>query len=149
MRNTSSHSQISASQTERLASKRIRGGSNHDIASGRSLKLNNVSVYANQLIDAANIDAASLSSRRQQRDRRSLHFFTFQVQDDGGTADGSLDTDVTPRTMTLNVMPSGFVNHAPVGATTHSKQAKIFRIPLSGDFGFDDLMTRRNHFLVS
>jgi hypothetical protein len=29
--------------------------------------------------------------------------FTFQVQDDGGTADGGVDTDPTPRTMTIDV----------------------------------------------
>jgi hypothetical protein len=31
--------------------------------------------------------------------------FTFQVQDDGGTADGGADTDPTPRTMTIDVSP--------------------------------------------
>jgi hypothetical protein len=29
--------------------------------------------------------------------------FTFQVQDDGGTANGGTDTDPTPRTLTINV----------------------------------------------
>ena len=29
--------------------------------------------------------------------------FTFQVQDDGGTANGGIDLDPTPRTMTINV----------------------------------------------
>ncbi|NUQ63376.1 MAG: tandem-95 repeat protein, partial [Pirellulales bacterium] len=36
--------------------------------------------------------------------------FTFQVQDDGGTANGGLDLDPTPKTMTVNVTP---VNDAP------------------------------------
>ncbi|MEW6303259.1 MAG: MBG domain-containing protein [Verrucomicrobiota bacterium] len=37
--------------------------------------------------------------------------FTFQVQDDGGTANGGVDLDPTPRTMTINVTP---LNRAPV-----------------------------------
>jgi PKD repeat protein len=37
--------------------------------------------------------------------------FTFQVQDDGGTANGGVDLDPTPKTLTINVTP---VNDAPV-----------------------------------
>jgi RHS repeat-associated protein len=33
--------------------------------------------------------------------------FTFQVQDDGGTANGGIDLDLTPNLITLNVAPSG------------------------------------------
>ncbi|MDB5305938.1 MAG: toxin [Gemmataceae bacterium] len=36
--------------------------------------------------------------------------FTFQVQDDGGTANGGADTDPTPKTLTVDVTP---VNDAP------------------------------------
>jgi hypothetical protein len=36
--------------------------------------------------------------------------FSFQVQDDGGTANGGVDLDPTPKTMTINVTP---VNDAP------------------------------------
>ncbi len=65
--------------------------------------------------------------------------FTFQVQDDGGTTDGGIDTDPTPRTMTLNVMPSAFVNHAPVGTsntvTTLENTGYAFT---AADFGFSD-----------
>lgn len=38
--------------------------------------------------------------------------FTFQVKDDGGTANGGVDTDPTPNTMTLNVIVG---NRAPTG----------------------------------
>ena len=38
-------------------------------------------------------------------------WFTFQVQDDGGTANGGVDLDATPNTMTMNVTA---VNDAPV-----------------------------------
>jgi hypothetical protein len=33
--------------------------------------------------------------------------FTFQAQDDGGTANGGIDLDLTPNLITLNVTPSG------------------------------------------
>jgi len=39
--------------------------------------------------------------------------FTFQVQDDGGTANAGVNLDPTPRTMTVNVTA---VNDAPVAA---------------------------------
>ena len=62
--------------------------------------------------------------------------FTFQVQDDGGTANGGVDTDTTPRTMTLNVTS---VNDAPHGAnntvTTLEDTAYVFK---AADFGFSD-----------
>ncbi len=61
--------------------------------------------------------------------------FTFQVQDDGGTANGGVDLDPTPRTMTLNVQGL----HAPVGAnktvTTTSSTPYSFA---AADFGFSD-----------
>ena len=38
--------------------------------------------------------------------------FTFQVQDDGGTANGGVDLDPAPKTITVNVTS---VNDAPSG----------------------------------
>jgi len=38
--------------------------------------------------------------------------FTFQVQDDGGTSDGGVDTDQTPNTFTFDITS---VNDAPDG----------------------------------
>jgi hypothetical protein len=62
--------------------------------------------------------------------------FNFQVQDNGGTVNGGLDTDPTPRKMTINV---GFVNHAPVGTantvTTSKNTSYVFKV---NDFGFSD-----------
>src|SRR5205814_1404849 len=62
--------------------------------------------------------------------------FTFQVQDDGGTANGGVDLDPTPRTMTVNVTS---VNDAPQGTshtvTTLEDTAYTFT---SSDFGFSD-----------
>ena len=47
--------------------------------------------------------------------------FTFQVQDNGGTANGGVDLDPTPNTMTVNVTP---VNDAPAGTTRRSRRPK-------------------------
>ena len=62
--------------------------------------------------------------------------FTFQVQDDGGTANGGVDLDPIARTMTVNVTP---VNDAPSGTnntvTTLEDTAYAFA---AADFGFSD-----------
>ena len=62
--------------------------------------------------------------------------FTFQVQDDGGTANGGVDLDPTPNTMTVDVTS---VNDAPSGAsntvTTLEDTAFVFA---ESDFGFSD-----------
>jgi len=54
--------------------------------------------------------------------------FTFQVQDDGGTANGGIDLDPAPKTMTIDVTA---VNDAPVNAvpgsqTTNEDTALVF-----------------------
>jgi hypothetical protein len=38
--------------------------------------------------------------------------FTFQVRDDGGTANGGIDLDQSPNTITIDVTPA--VNSAPI-----------------------------------
>ncbi|MGH6649418.1 MAG: hypothetical protein ACREB4_20980, partial [Aquabacterium sp.] len=62
--------------------------------------------------------------------------FTFQVQDNGGTAHGGVDQDTTPRTMTVDVTA---VNDAPVGAdkalTITPGSTYTFNM---ADFGFSD-----------
>ncbi|WP_292933298.1 cadherin-like domain-containing protein [Noviherbaspirillum sp.] len=63
--------------------------------------------------------------------------FTFQVQDDGGTANGGIDLDATPNTMTIDVTA---VNDAPAGTdktvTTLEDAAYTFA---AADFGFSDI----------
>ena len=58
--------------------------------------------------------------------------FTFQVQDDGGTANGGVDTDQSANTITVDVTP---VNDAPAGAdktvTTNEDTAYTFARPTS------------------
>src|SRR4051794_22525304 len=62
--------------------------------------------------------------------------FTFQVQDNGGTANGGVDLDQSANTMTINVTS---VNDAPAGTdnavTTLEDTAKVFS---AADFGFSD-----------
>jgi len=62
--------------------------------------------------------------------------FTFQVQDDGLTANGGSDLDPTPKTITLNVTP---VNDPPVGqdATISGIEDHDHTFSIS-DFGFSD-----------
>ena len=58
------------------------------------------------------------------------------MQDNGGTANGGVDTDPTPKTITVNVTA---VNDAPVGTsktvTTNEDTAYTFSV---ADFGFSD-----------
>src|SRR5205085_2883012 len=62
--------------------------------------------------------------------------FTFQVQDDGGTALSGVDLDQSANTMTINV---NSVNDAPSGAnntvTTNEDTDYVFG---TADFGFSD-----------
>src|SRR5207253_3218271 len=62
--------------------------------------------------------------------------FTFQVEDDGGTANGGVNLDQSPNTMTINVTS---VNDAPAGTnntvTTNEDTAYTFA---AADFGFSD-----------
>ena len=62
--------------------------------------------------------------------------FTFQVQDNGGTANGGVDLDPSPNTLTINVTP---VNDAPVGAngTVTTAEDTIYAFTVA-DFGFID-----------
>ena len=77
--------------------------------------------------------------------------FTFQVEDDGGTAGGGVDLDPTPNTLTFNVVSvNPGVNHPPSGAdqtvTTVEDTAYTVSIP---DFGFTDANdSPQNNFLA-
>jgi hypothetical protein len=66
----------------------------------------------------------------------ALSAFTFQVQDDGGTAGGRIDMDPTPRTMTINVLP---VNDPPESADTTVATLEDVALGFSAaNFGFND-----------
>jgi hypothetical protein len=76
-----------------------------------TLKLNGSSVTTGQYVSAANI-ASGLLVFQAAADANGTPYtsFTFQVQDDGGTANGGTDLDASPNTLTFNVSA---VNDAP------------------------------------
>jgi hypothetical protein len=101
------------------------------------LTLSGVAVTAGQTISAANIAAGNLKfAPGANRNGAGYASFTFQVQDDGGTANGGVDLDPTPNTITVNVTS---VNDAPAGTnktvTTLEDAAYTFA---AADFGFTD-----------
>src|SRR5581483_1986859 len=62
--------------------------------------------------------------------------FTFQVQDNGGTAGGGADLDPTPNTFTFNVTG---INDAPAGADKTVTIAEDSNYTFAAaDFGFTD-----------
>jgi len=107
------------------------------LASAGTLTDNGLAVTAGQSVSAADIASGFLMFTPAANANGSNYSqFTFQVQDDGGTANGGVDTDPTPNTFTLNVTS---VNDAPVGTsgtvTTLEDTAFVFG---AGDFGFTD-----------
>ena len=67
---------------------------------------NGTALTAGQFISVADIAAGNLKyTAATNANGANYSSFTFQVQDNGGTANGSIDTDSTPRTMTVNVTP--------------------------------------------
>ena len=84
---------------------------------------NGLAVTAGQFISVSDINAGLLVfTPATNANGTGYASFTFQVQDDGGTANGGVDTDTTPRTMTVDVIAE---NDAPVnsipGARTQRK----------------------------
>src|SRR5205807_1751777 len=77
-----------------------------------SLKDNGVAVSAGQFVSFADITANKLVFTPATNANGSPYTtFTFQVQDNGGTANGGVDTDQSANTLTVNVTS---VNDAPV-----------------------------------
>src|SRR3989475_70739 len=102
-----------------------------------TLKNNSVAVTAGQFITVADIGGGKLKfSPAANANGVGYASFTFQVQDDGGTANSGQDTDQSANTMTVNVTS---VNDAPAGAnntvTTLEDQNYIFAV---ADFGYSD-----------
>jgi hypothetical protein len=102
-----------------------------------TLKDNGTAVTAGQFVPLADITGGKLVFTPDANANGAAYSqFTFQVQDDGGTANGGVDTDLTPRTATINVTP---VNDAPVGtsATVTTLEDTPYVIQ-AADFGFTD-----------
>src|SRR5439155_739305 len=102
-----------------------------------TLRDNGTAITAGQFVTVGAIDAGRLVFR-PAADANGTPYasFTFQVQDDGGTANGGVDLDPTPRSLTVNVIS---VNDAPVGiATTVSTPEDTAYLFVRADFGFTD-----------
>ncbi len=98
---------------------------------------NGVAVTAGQFIAASDISAGKLLfTPAANSSGTGYASFTFQVQNNGGTANGGVDLDPSPKTMTVNVT---YVNQAPSGTnntvTTLENTAYTFA---AADFGFSD-----------
>ncbi|MBS0507801.1 MAG: DUF4347 domain-containing protein, partial [Proteobacteria bacterium] len=75
-----------------------------------SLTRNGVAVTNGQLVSASDIAAGLLKFTPVANGAGAPYAsFTFQVQDNGGTANGGIDLDQTPKTLTLNVVVSKLV----------------------------------------
>src|SRR5581483_674972 len=76
-----------------------------------SLTLNGAAVTAGQFVSVANINAGNLKfTPAANANGVGYTSFTFQVQDNGGTANGGVDLDPVARKLTVNVTS---VNSAP------------------------------------
>ncbi len=102
-----------------------------------TLALSGVAVTAGQFVSVANINAGNLKfTPAANANGTGYASFTFQVEDDGGTANGGSNLDATPRTMTINVTS---VNDSPVG--TNKTVTTLEDTPYTftaADFGFSD-----------
>src|SRR5207237_251776 len=75
---------------------------------------NGSAVIAGQFVSVADVSGGKLVfTPAANANGAAYASFTFQVQDDGGTANTGVDTDPSPKTMTVNVTS---VNDAPAGA---------------------------------
>ena len=107
------------------------------LATNGTLKLNGVAVTAGQFVSAAEINAGHLTFVADANENGTPYAnFTFQVQDNGGTANGGVDLDQSANTFTINVTS---VNDAPSGAdnvkTINEDGTYTFA---AVDFGFSD-----------
>jgi len=102
-----------------------------------SLTLNGVAAVADQVVSAADIAAGKLVFTPAANANGINHAsFQFRVRDDGGTANGGIDLDLTPNTLTFDVTP---VNDAPTGTNaTLTILEDTPRTLIAADFGFLD-----------
>ena len=113
-----------------------------------SLKLNGAAVTAGQVVTVTNVAANKLTFAPPANAKGTGYAsFTFQVQDDGGTANGGADLDPTPNTITVNVTS---VNDAPAGTDKAVTMLEDGTYTVAAaDFGFSDpLDSPANNFLA-
>ena len=94
-----------------------------------SLTLNGVAVTTGQFVTAANITSGLLKfTPAANANGAGYTSFTFQVQDNGGTANGGVDLDPTPNTITVNVTA---VNDAPTATNLSAPETYTEDTPLN------------------
>ena len=102
-----------------------------------TLSNNGVAVSIGQFISVADINAGLLTfTPAVNASGNNYTSFTFQVQDDGGTANGATDIDQSPNQLTINIAR---VNNAPSG--TSGSVSTIENTPYAfspSNFGFSD-----------
>ena len=98
---------------------------------------NGVAVAAGQFVSVADMNAGLLQfTPAAYANGADYASFTFQVQDNGGTANGSVDLDPVAKTMTVDVTS---VNSAPSGtsSTVTTLENAVYAFQ-AADFGFSD-----------
>jgi hypothetical protein len=107
-----------------------------NLPSGSSLTNNGIAVVSGTSISYADLGGNLVFTPAVNFNGEGYMTLSFQVQDDGGTANEGVDLDPTPNTMTINV---NSVNDAPLG---EDKPITILEdAPYTfgaGDFGFSD-----------
>src|SRR5207249_3430684 len=68
-----------------------------------TLRLNGTAISANQYVFVTDLNSGRFVYTPPANITGTTSF-TFQVQDNGGTANGGIDLDQTPRTMTLQII---------------------------------------------
>jgi hypothetical protein len=103
-----------------------------------ALTLGGAGVSVDQVISATAIAAGLLQfTPALNANGSSYASFTFQVKDNGLTANGGVDLDPTANTITINVTP---VNDAPAGTnkTVNNAFEDLDYVFATTDFGFTD-----------
>ncbi|TWT50461.1 hypothetical protein Pla22_32040 [Rubripirellula amarantea] len=102
-----------------------------------SITNDNVPVVAGNNVSVSDIVSGKLKfTPVPNANGTSYAGFTFQVQDDGGTANGGIDLDSTPKAFSLNVTS---VNDAPLGTSNviNLSATGVYTF-VANDFGFSD-----------
>ena len=111
-----------------------------------TIRLNGVAITAGQEFTLAQLAQLTFTAAANANGT-AYTSFTFQVRDNGGTANGGVDLDATPNTITFNVTS---VNDAPAGTdTTLTVVEDIARTFTAADFGFTDTADSTANALAS
>lgn len=107
------------------------------VPSAGTLANHGTTVTAGQLISVADLAGGALTFTAANNATGNAYAgFTFQVKDNGSTANGGQNIDPTPKSMTINVVQ---VNNAPVGTSnTLTMLVNSSHAFTAAEFGFTD-----------